>query len=52
LRTKARFMHDLRSLSLTDAILRHDEEAHEPARHFRELRPEEREALLTFLRSL
>jgi len=52
LRTKARFMHDLRSLSLTDAILRHEEEAHEPARHFRELRPEEREALLTFLRSL
>lgn len=52
LRTKARFMHDLRSLSLTDAISRHDGEAHEPARRFRELRPEEREALLTFLKSL
>jgi CxxC motif-containing protein (DUF1111 family) len=52
LRTKARFMHDLGSLSLTDAVLRHEEEAHEAARHFRELRPEEREALLTFLKSL
>jgi CxxC motif-containing protein (DUF1111 family) len=52
LRTKSRFMHDLGSLSLTDAILRHEREAREPATHFRELRPEEREALLTFLRSL
>jgi CxxC motif-containing protein (DUF1111 family) len=52
LRTKSRFMHDLGSLSPTDAILRHEGEAREPARHFRELRPEEREALLTFLRSL
>jgi len=52
LRTKARFMHDLGSLSLTNAILRHEGEAHEPARHFRELGPEEREALLTFLKSL
>src|SRR3984957_14323157 len=52
LRTKSRFMHDLRSLSLTDAILRHEGEAREPARHFRELRPEDTEALLTFLRSL
>ena len=52
LRTKARFMHDLGSLSLTDAILRHEGEAHGAARHFRELRPEEKEALLTFLKSL
>jgi len=52
LRTKARFMHDLGSLSLTDAISRHRGEAHEPARRFRELRPEEKEALLTFLKSL
>ena len=52
LRTKARFMHDLGSLSLTDAISRHRGEAHEPARRFGELRPEEREALLTFLKSL
>jgi CxxC motif-containing protein (DUF1111 family) len=52
LRTKARFMHDLASLSLSDAIERHHEEAREPARRFKELRPEEREAVLTFLRSL
>jgi CxxC motif-containing protein (DUF1111 family) len=37
LRDKARFMHDLASLSLDDAIDRHEGEAHEPARHFREL---------------
>jgi CxxC motif-containing protein (DUF1111 family) len=52
LRTKSRFMHDLGSLSLTDAILRHEGEARAPVRHFRELSPDEREALLTFLRSL
>ena len=52
LRTKPRFMHDLRSLSLEDAISRHDGEAHEPARRFKELRPEEREALITFLKTL
>ena len=52
LRTKPRFMHDLRSLSLEDAIARHDGEAREPARRFRELRPEEREALITFLNTL
>jgi CxxC motif-containing protein (DUF1111 family) len=52
LRTKARFMHDLASLSLSDAIERHHEEAREPARRFKELRPEEREAVLTFLKSL
>ena len=52
LRTKPRFMHDLRSLSLEDAISRHDGEAREPARRFRELSPEEREALITFLKTL
>src|ERR1700723_3259532 len=52
LREKARFMHDLRSLSLENAISRHDEEAREPARRFRELSPEEREALITFLKTL
>jgi CxxC motif-containing protein (DUF1111 family) len=45
-------MHDLRSLSLEDAISRHDGEAHEPARLFRELSPQEREALITFLKTL
>src|SRR5580692_7589879 len=40
LREKARFMHDLRSLSLDNAIARHEGEAREPARRFRELSPE------------
>ena len=52
LRTKPRFMHDLRSLSLEDAISRHEGEAREPAKRFRELSPEEREALITFLNTL
>src|SRR5260370_34050464 len=52
LRTKPRFMHDLRSLSLEDPIARHEGEAPEPARRFRELSPEERQALITFLKTL
>jgi CxxC motif-containing protein (DUF1111 family) len=52
LRTKARFMHDLRSLSLENAISRHDGEARDAATHFRELSPEEREELVTFLKTL
>jgi CxxC motif-containing protein (DUF1111 family) len=52
LRTKPRFMHDLRSLSLEDAISRHEGEAREPAKRFRELSPEERQALITFLNTL
>jgi CxxC motif-containing protein (DUF1111 family) len=52
LRTKARFMHDLKSLSLENAISRHHGEAHDPAQRFKELRPEDRNALITFLNSL
>ena len=52
LRTKARFMHDLKSLSLENAISRHDGEAHDPAQRFRGLSPEDRNALITFLNSL
>ena len=52
LRTKARFMHDLRSLSLDNAISRHDGEAHDPTRRFNNLNPEDRAALITFLQSL
>jgi CxxC motif-containing protein (DUF1111 family) len=52
LRTKARFMHDLRSLSLEDAIERHQGEASEVEQCFDELSPAERVDLLTFLRSL
>jgi CxxC motif-containing protein (DUF1111 family) len=52
LRTKARFMHDLRSLSLENALSRHDGEAREPRERFKELTPEEQKALITFLNSL
>jgi CxxC motif-containing protein (DUF1111 family) len=52
LRTKARFMHDLQSLSLESAIERHRGEAKQAERRFDELTPQERAALLTFLKSL
>jgi len=52
LRTKARFMHDLESLSLQSAISRHSEEATEPVRRFGKLSPEDRAALITFLNTL
>jgi CxxC motif-containing protein (DUF1111 family) len=52
LRERVRFMHDLRSLSLHDAIIRHEGEAREPVRRFEELSPEDQEALITFLRTL
>jgi CxxC motif-containing protein (DUF1111 family) len=52
LRTKARFMHDLQSLSLEDAIERHKGEASEAEKHFDELTPREQAALITFLKSL
>jgi CxxC motif-containing protein (DUF1111 family) len=51
-RTKARFMHDLGSLSFESAIGRHEGEARQPARRFKELSREDREALITFLRTL
>lgn len=52
LRTKARLMHDLKSLSIETAISRHDGEAREPRERFRALTPEEQKALITFLNSL
>ena len=52
LRTKARFMHDLQSLSLEDAIERHKGEASDAERRFDELAPRDRAALRTFLNSL
>jgi CxxC motif-containing protein (DUF1111 family) len=51
LRTKSRFMHDLKSLSLASAIERHKGEAREVERRFDELSPEERAALIAFLNS-
>jgi CxxC motif-containing protein (DUF1111 family) len=52
LRMKSRYMHDLKSLTLESAILRHGGEATEVRDHFRELTPKEKEQLLTFLASL
>ena len=52
LRTKARFMHDLQSLSLQDAIERHKGEAGDAEKHFDELNPRDQTALITFLNSL
>jgi CxxC motif-containing protein (DUF1111 family) len=52
LRTKARFMHDLKSLSLESAIARHKAEAAEPADRFKELSAGDKQDLLNFLNSL
>jgi CxxC motif-containing protein (DUF1111 family) len=52
LRTKSRFMHDLASLTLDHAIRRHDGEARDTARRFRELTDEEKRQILVFLQSL
>jgi CxxC motif-containing protein (DUF1111 family) len=52
LRMRPRFMHDLRSLSLEDAIRRHEGEAEHIKGHFFELSPEQKQQLFTFLNSL
>jgi CxxC motif-containing protein (DUF1111 family) len=52
LRDRSRFMHDLGSLSLDNAIIRHEGEARGPARRFRDLSPDDMEALTTYLRTL
>jgi len=52
LRMHPRHMHDLKSLTLEDAIQRHGGEAEQARDHFRELSPEEKQALFTFLNSL
>ena len=52
LRTKTRFMHDLKSLSLDSAILRHEGEAAHSSHRFRELSTQQRADLLAFLNSL
>ncbi|MGH9432618.1 MAG: di-heme oxidoredictase family protein [Terriglobia bacterium] len=51
-RTHSRLMHDGTSLTLTDAIERHKGEVEEVTRKFKRLKPKQKEALLTFLRSL
>jgi CxxC motif-containing protein (DUF1111 family) len=52
LRMRPRFMHDLQSLSLQDAIERHRGEAEHVNRRFRELSRAEKEQLISFLESL
>ena len=52
LRMHPRHMHDLKSLTLEDAIERHGVEAEQVRDHFRRLSPAEQQALFTFLNSL
>ena len=52
LRMRPRFMHDLKSLTLEEAINRHQGEAEDVTKHFRELSPAEKQELFTFLNSL
>jgi CxxC motif-containing protein (DUF1111 family) len=52
LRMKPRFMHDLKSLSLQNAIERHAGEAEHVRQRFQELSPVEKQELFSFLNSL
>jgi CxxC motif-containing protein (DUF1111 family) len=51
LHIKSRFMHDLESLTLHDALVRHKGEATHVTRRFLGLTPAEQQQLLTFLKS-
>jgi CxxC motif-containing protein (DUF1111 family) len=52
LRERPRFMHDLLSLTLGEAIERHRGEAEDVERHFDHLSPAEKKQIFTFLKSL
>jgi CxxC motif-containing protein (DUF1111 family) len=52
LRTKSRFMHDLKSLTLEEAIARHKGEASDANSDFHSLNSKEQQELFTFLNSL
>jgi len=52
LRMRPRYMHDLHSLTLHNAIERHQGEAEEVIRRFRELTDAQEQQLITFLNSL
>jgi CxxC motif-containing protein (DUF1111 family) len=52
LRMRPRYMHDLKSLTLDDAIERHKGEAEHVEKRFDRLSPKEKEQLRTFLNSL
>jgi CxxC motif-containing protein (DUF1111 family) len=51
LRMKARFMHDLQSLTLEEATLRHAGEAKHVKERFRALTNSDEQMLIVFLRS-
>ena len=51
-RLHSRLMHDGASVTFTDAITRHRGEASQVTERFERLKPSEKQALLTFLRSL
>jgi CxxC motif-containing protein (DUF1111 family) len=52
LRIRPRYMHDLKSLTLDDAIERHQGEAEQVERRFDQLSPAQKQQLRTFLNSL
>jgi CxxC motif-containing protein (DUF1111 family) len=52
LRVRPRYMHDLKSLTLKNAIERHEGEAEHVERRFDQLSPSEKQQLFTFLNSL
>ena len=52
LRMRPRFMHDLKSLTLQDAIERHEGEAEHVSRQFRELPHADQQQIISFLESL
>jgi len=52
LRTRPRFMHDLRSLTLQNAIERHEGEAEQVIRRFRDLSQDQKQQVISFLESL
>ena len=52
LHIKSRFMHDLASLTLQDAIVRHRGEAEHIAHEFKHLTTEQQQQVITFLKSL
>src|SRR5258706_1168777 len=52
LRMRPRFMHDLRSLTLRNAIERHEGEPEHVAERFRDLTENQKQQILTFLESL
>ena len=49
---KARFMHDNASITLGDAIRRHEGEAQRVTSRFNGLTPQQQQEIITFLRSL